>query len=89
MPYDRTNPILYDNDEAVDMYTDEYLLAQASLGHIQLKGMMTSTPNEPYDFYVTRADFERCVSDREQLVSAARNSGFLNVPNPFAVQLGD
>jgi hypothetical protein len=25
LPYDKSNPIVYDNDEAIDVYVDEYL----------------------------------------------------------------
>jgi hypothetical protein len=89
LPYDRRNPVLYDNDEAVDMYTDEYLLAQASLGQIQLKGMTTSSPVEPYDVHVTVANYERCVSDREQLVTNAQASGFVNIPGRARGPMGN
>jgi hypothetical protein len=89
LPYDRSNPVLYDNDEAVDMYTDEYLLAQASLGQIQLKGMTTSSPVEPYDVHVTTANYERCVSDREQLVATAKASSFVNIPGRARGPMGN
>jgi len=80
LPYDSSDPVIYDNDEAVDQYTDEYLLSLASLGEIQLRGMITSSPIAPYDVYVPRQDYERIVSDREQLVGNAKASGFANIP---------
>ncbi len=80
LPYDRRNPVVYDNDEAVDQYTDEYLLSLGSLGEIQLRGMITSSPIAPYDAYVPRQDYERMVSDREQLVENAKANGFANIP---------
>ena len=43
LPYDNTCPIIYDNDDADDMYTDEYLLSLVSAGNITLKGMITSS----------------------------------------------
>jgi hypothetical protein len=38
--YETSSPVIYDNDEVVDVYTDEYLMALAALGEIQLKGMI-------------------------------------------------
>jgi hypothetical protein len=72
--------VLYDNDGSVDVYTGEYLLALASLGEIELKGMLTSSPIAPYDVYVTAEDYERAVADGEQLVTAAMASHLANVP---------
>ena len=39
-PYDRTNPVIYDNDNALDVYTDELVMALASAGEIDLRGMI-------------------------------------------------
>jgi hypothetical protein len=89
LPYSRKNPVVYDNDEAVDMYTDEYLMALASLGDIQLKGVLTSSPVAPYDSYVSVENYERDVSDRERLVANARASGFKNVPYPVRGPMGN
>jgi hypothetical protein len=80
LPYGLSNPVVYDNDEAVDQYTDEYLLSLASLGQIQLKGMITSSSIEPYNFYVPVKDYERMVADREQLVANAKANGYANIP---------
>jgi hypothetical protein len=80
LPYDRSNPVVYDNDEAVDMYTDEYLLALASVGTIQLKGLITSSPIAPYDIYVTVENYQRDVADRERLVASAKATGWLHIP---------
>jgi len=82
LPYDRTNPVVYDNDSAVDMYTDEYLLALSSLGEIQLKGMMTSSSVVPENKWVPPEEYEREVVNRQRLTEAARLSGFRNVPTP-------
>ncbi len=88
LPYDHTNPVVYDNDGVVDMYTDEYLLALASLGEIHLKGLITSSPIEPYNFYVTAKDYEGAVAEREELVSRARASGFVNIPTRVRGPMG-
>jgi len=89
LPYGRGNPVVYDNDEAVDMYTDEYLLALASMGEIQLVGMITSSPIEPFDPFVNVANYERDLSDREQLVANAKASGFTNIPNRLRGPMGN
>jgi hypothetical protein len=80
LPYNSSNPVFYDNDEAVDQYTDEYLLARASLGETDLTGMITSSPVEPFNPFDKVADYERMVADREQLVANAKASGFANIP---------
>jgi hypothetical protein len=80
VPYNRYYPVVYDNDGVLDMYTDEYLLALSSLGEIQLRGMITSSPVEPFDEYVQAKDFEQAVVDREQLVANAKASGLANIP---------
>jgi len=36
------NPILYDNDWGFDVFDNNYLLAQASLGHANLRGNIIS-----------------------------------------------
>jgi len=87
--YDLRNPVVYDNDEAVDMYTDEYLLALNSLGEIQLKGMITSSPIKPYDQYVTSEDYEGMIAHREQLVASAKASGFADIPNRLRGPMGN
>lgn len=89
VPYDRSDPVLYDNDEAVDMYTDEFLLALASLGRIQLKGMITSSPVTPYDPYVTVQNYERDVADRAELAAKAEASGFSNIPHRVRGPMGN
>ena len=44
LPYDNTCPIIiYDNDDADDRYTDEYLLSLASAGDITLQDMITTS----------------------------------------------
>lgn len=83
MPYDSTNLIIYDNDETVDVYTDEYLMALASAGDIELAGMITTSSVAPYNRYVSRERYEKMVDDRLQGVIHARNSGLRNIPDPI------
>lgn len=71
LPYNRENPIVYDNDEVVDVYTDDYVMALASAGEIDLRGMITlsSDPKKR--------------EDRAMGVRFARAAGFRNIPDPI------
>jgi len=46
VPYDRSCPVIYDNDYAND-YVDWYLIALASVGDIRYKGISTSSSIAP------------------------------------------
>src|SRR5256885_12301541 len=81
LPYDNSNPVLYDNDEVVDVYTDAYLLALSSLGEIQLKGFITSSSIAPENRFVPPESYERMVNDRQAVIAAAKASGFKNLPS--------
>jgi hypothetical protein len=80
LSYDNTHTVVYDKDEAINCYTDEYLLALASAGEINLAGMITSSSIAPYNQWVTAEDFERMVRQRNDLIDSARKSGFRNIP---------
>jgi hypothetical protein len=84
LPYDSTCPVIYDNDDHDDMYTDEYLLSLASAGNITLKGMITtsggwSEPSFPDPVFVFQWD----LTGRSELVGKARRSGMSNLPTPI------
>lgn len=83
MPYDRRNPVIYDNDAAIDVYTDDYLMALASAGDIKLIGMITSTSIAPFNRHSMEADFERTATVRAESVKLARVSGLKNIPDPI------
>lgn len=82
LPYDKTNPIIYDKDEVVNCYTDDYIMALASAGDIHLVGMITSSTVQPYNTYVKPEDYDRILVQRAESVQHARNSGFSNIPDP-------
>lgn len=82
LPYDRTHPVVYDNDEAIDVYTDDYLMALASARAIRLRGMITSSTTVPFNQHVALEDYERMVRDRVEGVLHARQSGFRSIPDP-------
>jgi hypothetical protein len=83
LPYDSSCPVLYDNDEATDVYTDELLMAYASVGEIQLKGFITSSSVKPYNRFVSETDFCRMVCGRLEGMELALKSGFANVPEHY------
>ena len=74
LPYGKDCPVVYDNDDHRDVYTDEYLMALASAGDIMLEGILTSYP---YD----REEYELFCRGRERIVEAARRSGMRNIPD--------
>jgi hypothetical protein len=84
LPYDNTCPVVYDNDDADDMYTDEYLLSLASAGNITLKGMSTTSGGwvEPL-FPDIVFNFQWDLSGRGEIVSKALRSGMNNLPMPI------
>lgn len=82
LPYDNTNPVIYVKDEAINCYTDDYVMALASAEHISLIGMITSSSIAPFNKWVTSEDYERFVVQRAEGVRNARDSGFQNIPDP-------
>jgi hypothetical protein len=77
LPFDRGCPIFYDNDDHRDVYTDEYLLALAHLGDIELKGMMTT-------YRANQREYNLFVAGRQEICDIARASGMKNVPKAMA-----
>lgn len=83
LPYDKSCPVIYDNDSAEDMYTDEYLMALASAGEISLRGIIGSSggwrePRSPDPAVI----FEHDAILRTAMVAKARRSGMTNIPEP-------
>jgi hypothetical protein len=88
LPYDRGNPVFYDNDFAND-YVDWYLMAAASAGELRYRGISTSSSVAPFNRTLPKDYFlERCVGDRARIVQIGRRCGLGNVPNPVAGPLG-
>jgi len=82
LPYNNTNPVMYDNDFTND-YVDWYLMALASAGDIKYLGISTSSSVAPYNDHVTAKDLAAHVAKRRETVRRGRNSGFRHVPNPI------
>ena len=85
LPYDSTCPVVYDNDDADDMYTDEYLLSLASAGDISLRGLITTSGGWreslfPDPVFIYQWD----MAGRGEIAGKARRSGLNNFPTPVA-----
>jgi len=87
LPYDRTNPVMYDNDYAND-YVDWYLMAVASAGDIQYRGISTSSSVAPFNKHLPPEYFDGCVKARTNIVRIGGRCGFRHVPDPIAGPLG-
>lgn len=75
LPLPKNSPVICDNDDHRDVYTDEYLMALSSIGEIDLKGIITTySPNE-YPIFV---------KGREMIMELAKNSGLRNLPALFS-----
>jgi hypothetical protein len=84
LPYGTGTPtVVYDNDEAVDIYTDEFVMSLATTGRIRLAGLLTSTSVAPFNRHVPADSFAEMQRDRLEAVIAARRSGFSGVPDPL------
>ena len=71
LPGNQNFAVVYDNDDHRDVYTDEYLMALASIGEIDLKGIITTySPSE----------YGKFVEGRSQILELARKSGLQNLP---------
>ncbi len=74
------NPIIYDNDWWFDVFDNNYLWAQASLGHARLRGNIVS--RDMWDWekgYLYK--MEDSVKDAEKALRLARDSGLKNIPD--------
>jgi hypothetical protein len=77
-PYDTTCPVISDNDESADVYTDFYIMSLASAGTINLVGMYTAIAVDLG--FVTPGDYERMYADLQANIAKARESGWKNIP---------
>lgn len=87
LPYDRTHPVIYDNDGTVESgYTDEYVMALASARMIQLRGMVTtcSYAEEKRNPPFSALPDAKIVRERQELIEKARRSGLRSIPDATA-----
>jgi hypothetical protein len=74
LPLYKDSPVIYDNDDHRDVYTDEYLLALSSLGEINLKGIITT---------YSASEYEEFVKGREEIIALAQRCRLKNLPKLF------
>ena len=74
------NPILYDNDWWFDVFDNNYLWAQVSLGKADLRGNIVSRDMWDWDKGYMYP-MEKCVEDGEKALRLARESGLKNIPD--------
>ena len=74
------NPIIYDNDWWYDVFDNNYLWAQASLGKANLRGNIVSRDmwnwRDGYQY-----SFKQSLDDAKKAISLARESGLKNIPD--------
>jgi len=81
LPHKRVPVVLYDNDEVVDVYTDDYVMALAAAGDIRLAGLITSSSTAPFNRWVGQEDHQRMVRDRLNSIELARGIGWSHIPD--------
>ena len=82
--YSAANPIIVDNDDPNDTYTDEYVFALAAAGAINLKGVLTSSSYSPFNHYITGTDFDNWLTTRSGIRSEAVEIGWTGIPAPVS-----
>jgi hypothetical protein len=75
------NPIIYDNDWWFDVFDNNYLWAQASLGRVNLRGNIVTRDMWDWDRGY-HYSFEQCWEDAQKALKLARESGLKNIPDP-------
>lgn len=76
-----TPTVIYDNDVVRDVYTDDYVMALASLGKIRLRGMTTSSSFAPYNHYIPAGMTGAEVGVRQHGINLARSTGLTGIPD--------
>jgi hypothetical protein len=79
LPYNKSNPIICDNDSHSDTYTDELLMVLCSAGEIDLRGMITTSPE---NCCVNIETYSFDAAGREEIYKKAVRSGLKNLPAP-------
>lgn len=74
------NPIIYDNDWWFDVFDNNYLWAQASLGHVQLRGNIVSRDMWDWEKGYLYSP-EDCIEDARKSLQLARAAGLRKLPD--------
>ncbi len=93
LPYDSSCPVIHDNDTVIDVYTEDFLMAAASLGELDLRGIVTSSSVRPFNPHIPESDFHsdlppapnrlNFVANRTHGVRLAREAGLSDIPDPI------
>ena len=84
LPYDRTSPVIYDNDSVVESgLTDFYVASLASGGVIDLRGVITTTSFGEEKRQPPYGPIPRDVltAERQAFIDKARRSGMRRLPD--------
>lgn len=82
LPFDSTSPVIYDNDGAVESgFSDVYVMALASAGAIDLRGIISTGTYGERPPFIPRTE-DHILLERRELVAKARRSGMRNIPDP-------
>jgi hypothetical protein len=74
------NPIIYDNDWWFDVFDNNYLWAQASLGEADLRGNIVT--RDMWDWQKGYLyPMNKCMTDARKALQFARESGLKNIPD--------
>jgi hypothetical protein len=82
VPYDRTNPVIYDNDVSLDVYTGEFLAVLNSAGDISLRGIVKTLVPAPFNPYMTPAVVQAAQDGWAAQVAIEEASGLRNRVSP-------
>ncbi len=74
------NPIIYDNDWWFNVFDNNYLWAQASLGKVNLRGNIVSRDMWNWDQGYLYP-MQRCLDDAAKALDLARRSGLRHLPD--------
>ncbi|MBD3275318.1 MAG: hypothetical protein GF372_08415 [Candidatus Marinimicrobia bacterium] len=77
LPFDSSCPVIVDNDDHRDVYTDEYMLALDYIGDIDLKALITT-------YAANQAEYDLFVRGRQEIIDLAGRSGMKDQPNAYA-----
>ncbi len=80
--YDGTNPVIYDNDGCLESgFTDLEVMALASAGRINLRGIITTCSYGEWDRGNQPLPEAELIRERQEFIEKGRRSGFRNIPD--------
>ena len=83
MRFDKACPVIFDNDDPRDCYSDEFMMAAASLGEIDCKGIITTSSHDPYNSHVPEKEMDDFHPEKLRNRDLAAQSGLKRLPEFF------